>query len=267
LTKLQTNGDEKRDEVNGRGVSNITRRDRGWSVAVRAEIQAEDPRNASVPNLDSVVRSVLAIRPGGVMSLAEDAGLWERFRTGDAEALATIYRAHANDVVRAARAVLRDCAVPTAPYDQLASDLADVVQEAFAKAFAPEARRRFDDQRAFRPYLLQIARNAAVDHWRARRRHVLVDGDRLAEHLVRDEEVSAHDEEWAGADVVAVVERFIGTMSAEERRGYEALYVRGLSQREAAVELGVGRQVVRTIEGRLRTGLERALARSGHVEK
>jgi RNA polymerase sigma-70 factor, ECF subfamily len=198
------------------------------------------------------------------MSWATDAGLWERFRAGQGDALATVYRAHADEVVRTARAVLKDCALPTAPYDQLASDLADVVQEAFAKAFAPEARRRFDDQRAFRPYLLQIARNAAVDHWRARRRHVLVDGDRLAEHLVRDEEVSAHDEEWAGADVVAVVERFIGT---EERRGYEALYVRGLSQREAAVELGVGRQVVRTIEGRLRTGLERALARSGHVEK
>lgn len=201
------------------------------------------------------------------MSSAEDAGLWDRFRAGDAEALATIYRAHVDEVVRAVRAVLRDCAAPTAPYDQLAGDLADVVQEAFTKAFTPEARHRFDHQRAFRPYLLQIARNAAVDHWRARRRHVLVDGDRLAEHLIHDQEVSARDDDWAGADIVAVVERFVGSMSPQERRGYEALYVRGLSQREAAVELGVGRQVVRTIEGRLRAGLERALARSGHVEK
>jgi RNA polymerase sigma factor (sigma-70 family) len=202
------------------------------------------------------------------MSLAKDGGLSERFRAGEAGALASVYRAHVNEVVRTARAVLRACAASAGPYDQLDNDLADVVQEVFAKAFAPEARQRFDDQRELRPYLLQIARHVAVDHWRARRRHVLVDDDRLAEHLmIRSEEITREDDQWGGADVVAVVERFIGAMSAEERRGYEALYVRGLSQREAAAELGVGRQVVRTVEGRLRTGLERALTRAGHVEK
>jgi RNA polymerase sigma factor (sigma-70 family) len=135
------------------------------------------------------------------------------------------------------------------------------------KAFAPEARHRFDDQRDLRPYLLQIARNVAVDHWRALRRHILV-GDLLAEHLGPSNEASTREEdEWACADVRAVVECFISSMSAEERQGYEALYVRGLSQRAAAAELGVGRQVLRTIEGRLRSRLEQALTRAGHVEK
>ena len=95
-----------------------------------------------------------------------------------------------------------------------------------------------------------------------------MDDDLLAQNLGPSDETSTREaDEWVGADVVGIVERFIGSMSAQERQGYEALYVRGLSQREAAAELGVGRQVVRTIEGRLRTGLERALARTGHVER
>ena len=194
--------------------------------------------------------------------------LWDRFRAGDAEALSAVYRAHVDEVLRTARAVLRAHGARVAAYDQLASDLPDVVQEVFARAFAPRARCRFDDQRELRPYLLQIARNTAVDHWRAQRRHVLVDQNRLPERLIHlDGSGPRADEGWAGAEVIAVVERFIRSMSADERRWYEALYVRGLSQRQVSVELGVGRQVVRTMDSRLRARLKRALARAGHIEK
>jgi RNA polymerase sigma factor (sigma-70 family) len=201
------------------------------------------------------------------MAFAQDRSLLARFRAGEPDALAAVYRANVDDVVRTARAVLRTCAGATERNDEVASDLADVVQEVFAKAFAPDARRRFDEQRAIGPYLLQIARNAAIDHWRARRRHVLVDGDQLAERLAGDAEASARaDESWASPDVAAAVERFIGSLAEEERRVHDALYVRGLSQREAAADLGVGRQVIRTVEAKLRAGLQRELARAGCLE-
>jgi RNA polymerase sigma factor (sigma-70 family) len=201
------------------------------------------------------------------MSFAKDRSLLLRFRAGEADALAAVYRAHVDDVVRTARAVLRACVAGAARQEEVASDLADVVQEVFAKAFAPEARQRFDDQRELGPYLLQIARNAAIDHWRARKRHVLVDRDQLAEQLARDAEVSTRpDESWAGAEVVAAVEHFIASLTGEERRVHDALYVRGLSQREAATDLGVGRQVIRTVEAKLRAGLQRELARAGCLE-
>ena len=74
----------------------------------------------------------------------------------------------------------------------------------------------------------------------------------LAERLGPGDEASTPEEDgWAGADIVAVIERFIGSMSAEERRGYEAMYVRGLSQREAAADLVIDCQVFRTMEARL----------------
>jgi DNA-directed RNA polymerase specialized sigma24 family protein len=48
-------------------------------------------------------------------------------------------------------------------------------------------------------------------------------------------------------------------LSPELKKVHEAMYVQGLSQREAAAALGLGRQVVRTLESRLREGLRAAL--------
>jgi RNA polymerase sigma factor (sigma-70 family) len=199
---------------------------------------------------------------------AKDGGLWDRFRGGDVEALSTVYRAHVDEVARTARAVLRDCAARTARYDQLASDLPDVVQEVFAKAFAPKIRCRLDGRREIRPYLLQMARNAAIDHWRAQSRLALVDHDRVVDRLIGTDEASySGDDNRGGADVLAVADSFIRSLRADERRWYEAVYVRGLSQRDAAAEMGVGRQVVRTIENRVRAGIKQALAHAGLFEE
>src|SRR5947207_9223725 len=99
--------------------------------------------------------------------------LLRRFREGDEEALRSVYWQCVDFVTRTAAAVLRGCAAgtPRGP-DELAGELADVVQDVFVKAFAPEARRRFDASRPYKPYLAQIARNTAVDHWREMRRYV-----------------------------------------------------------------------------------------------
>jgi RNA polymerase sigma-70 factor, ECF subfamily len=169
-------------------------------------------------------------------------------------------------VSRVARAVLRACAARSADgFEAAAAELADVVQETFAKAFSPEARRSYDDSRPFRPYLLQIARNAAIDHWRLRRRNVPVDVEQLAERILQASEPAQEAEAWAEAKTVAVVERYLSSLEDDARRVHDALYVRGLSQREAAAELGMGRQVVRTLEKKLRAGLRRELARAGHL--
>jgi RNA polymerase sigma-70 factor (ECF subfamily) len=136
--------------------------------------------------------------------------------------------------------------------------LADVVQEVFVKAFAPEARRRFDASRPYEPYLAQIARNVAIDHWRQWRRHVPLEQviDQLS---LEADPPDARD--WTDAETIAVVERYIASLDDESRRVHEALYVKGLSQREAAEALGLGRQVIRTREAKLRSGLRRALSR------
>jgi RNA polymerase sigma-70 factor, ECF subfamily len=189
--------------------------------------------------------------------------LVERFRLGDEDALRIVYLQCVDGVTRVAQAVLRACAAgtPRGP-DELAAALADVVQDVFVKAFSPEARRRFDTSRPYEPYLAQIARNAAVDYWRQMRRYVPADLEQLIERLSLEAEVTGTANTWADAETIAVVDRYVASLDDESRRVHEALYVRGLSQREAAANLGIGRQVVRTTEAKLRRELRRELARA-----
>jgi len=195
--------------------------------------------------------------------------LLERFRAGDEEALATVYWACVGRVTRIVRAILRVCESggaggPT----EVEARMADVVQEVFVKAFAPEARRSFDATRPYEPYLAQIARNVAIDSWRETRRYVLTDLEQLIDRLSLEAGAEA---DGAGADArpdaetVALVNRYLSELDDNSRRVYDALYVRGLSQRDAARTLGVGRQVVRTQEAKLHSGLRRELARASRL--
>jgi RNA polymerase sigma factor (sigma-70 family) len=145
-----------------------------------------------------------------------------------------------------------------------AAELGDVVQEVFARAFSPACRSRYDGQRPYGPYLVQIARNAVADHWRSVRREVVLDVEPLLDALSL-EAGPAVPERWADQETVATVERYLASLPPELRRVHDALYVRGLSQREAAAVLGLGRQAIRGIEAMLRAGLRRELQRSGQM--
>lgn len=190
--------------------------------------------------------------------------LLERFRRGDEAALRTIYSQCVDEVTRIADAVLRACAAGSMRgAGEIAAALADVVQEVFVKAFAPEARRRFDATKSYHPYLAQIARHAAVDHWRQMRRYVPADVGQLIDRLSLDTDGERlRADAWADSDTVAVVDRYLASLDDESRRVHDALYVKGLSQREAAALLGMGRQVIRTKEAKLRRGLRRELSRA-----
>ena len=189
--------------------------------------------------------------------------LVELFRAGDEGALTTVYRACVDHVTRIAELVLRACTSGSARAgSEISGALADVVQEVFVKAFAPEARRRFDPSRPYEPYLAQITRNVAVDHWRQMRRYVPADLDQLIERLSLEAETDrAAANAWADSDTIGVVEDYLASLDEESRLIHDALYVKGLSQRDAAALLGVGRQVVRTKEAKLRRGLRRVLSR------
>jgi RNA polymerase sigma factor (sigma-70 family) len=193
--------------------------------------------------------------------------LLERFRAGDEEALEAVYWACVDHVTRIAEAVLRACASGGARGPgEMASVLADVVQEVFVKAFAPDARRRFDASRPYEPYLGQIARNVAIDHWRQMRRYVPSDVEPLIDQLSLEADAdNERDGDWADYETVAVVNRYLASLDEESRRVHDALYVKGMSQREAAEMLGLGRQVIRTTEAKLRRGLRRELLRVARI--
>lgn len=84
-----------------------------------------------------------------------EAELIDRARGGDAEAFGTLVETHAGFVRRLTRAVLHD-----------PDDADDAAQDAFFAAW--RSRDRFDPGRPFKPWLGQIAINAARDLYRRR---------------------------------------------------------------------------------------------------
>jgi DNA-directed RNA polymerase specialized sigma24 family protein len=123
------------------------------------------------------------------------------FRRGEREVLSLVYEHYVNEV---ATMVLRGFSsgeppvrVPGVP---AAEGQADLVQEAFLKAFAPDARLAYDGLSPFRPWLLRIARNLMID--RGRRSGRLVVSSEVAHAAVEGAEPlpAAPEEERAGRE-------------------------------------------------------------------
>ena len=193
------------------------------------------------------------------------AGLLARFRSGDAEVLDGVYRRYVDVVTRVVGAALRRYGGGAITWRDAAADLPDLVQEVFARAFDPRTRKRFDGVRDYGPFLSQIARNVTVDYLRRRRRQEDIPGDvdQLFEAIAAGAAPRDLGEEIAERETMRVVADYMANLPPELRHAHEMLYVRGLSEREAAAALGVGRQVVRTLGARLREGLRRALEAEG----
>ena len=126
------------------------------------------------------------------------------------------------------------------------------------RAFAPDTRLSYDGLRPFVPFLFTIARNTLVDWWRRRGREVpmALTLDDTPEEMTADVAPGNFDD----ARTMAVVERFVRRLHDDLRAVHEARFDRGLSQRDAAEALGMGRQTLRTLERRLTDQLREALA-------
>jgi RNA polymerase sigma-70 factor (ECF subfamily) len=189
--------------------------------------------------------------------------LLQRFREGERGALEVVYGAYVDKVTNIARFGFRSAqsglAVPGLA--QRPDEVADLVQEVFLKAFAPKARRSFDGDRTYGPYLYAIARNVAIDWARRRGRELPTPWSDLAESAADLEPEEAGDAPWADEATMALVVRYLASLDDELKSVHSARYEEGLSQREAAERLKIGRQVLRTREARLREGLRRELAK------
>src|SRR5581483_6631095 len=99
------------------------------------------------------VTGLRVIAGRGESAARQDAELVGRVRGGDVDAFSELYRLHAGAVLTAIRDNVRD-----------PDGAADVVQETFTRALARLHTLREPDR--FRPWLLSIARHAAVDQRR-----------------------------------------------------------------------------------------------------
>lgn len=177
--------------------------------------------------------------------------LISKAKSGDVRAYEELVRTHQQIALRVAYVVSGDAGVAE-----------DVTQEAFVRAYRALA--RFREDGAFRPWLLRIVRNEALNQRRHRGRQerlsLRLAGDPVSGGAAPSPEtavVSGLESEMLLASVERLPERF--------REVVELRYLLGLSERETATAIGVPVGTVKSRTSRALRQLERSL--SGFVEE
>lgn len=190
--------------------------------------------------------------------LQSDRALLDGFREGDPESLARVYRETVDDVARLVHcgaALTGGRRVPGAGSPELEREL---VQETYLRAFDPRARLAYDGLRPYRPYLLTIARNLLIDHWRKAGRELPDEG--LDQVPV---EPAAAEEDLDFAARLEATREYLRQLAPDTRAFVEARFEQGLSQREVVEKLGMTRWRARALEKKVQAGLVRHLKRAG----
>jgi RNA polymerase sigma-70 factor (ECF subfamily) len=137
--------------------------------------------------------------------------------------------------------------------------LEDVVQNVFVSLH--RARHTYRPERPFGPWLHAVARNAVIDHARARARRtgreVPLSSDGVPEPVAPPSEPSAH------LDLSPELARALEALPASQREAVELLQLRGLSVAEAADRVGVSRSALKVRAHRGYRALRARLAGGG----
>lgn len=195
------------------------------------------------------------------------------FKAGERAALTTVYRKHVEDIALLLRRGFGfEHGGQRHRFVGYGSgfELQDMVHETFRRAFEPRARAAYDGIRPYGAYVSTIARNLVLRSFRARERLFPL-AEREGAPVVSatlgaaigpscDPERELHD-----AQVRELVARFLAGLEPQQRRLVELRFVEGLSQRDAATALGIGRQRIRTREQRLRAELLGFLREQGEA--
>ncbi len=193
------------------------------------------------------------------------------FRAGRAEALTWVYREHAPELARRLRTGFTfESGGHAHRFGGYAGafELQDTLQETFRLAFEAGARARYDGLRPYAPYLFAIARNVVLRGFRAREVLFPTTGElALAAEASQASSPSATPElDLQRAQTRRLVEMFLATLSAEDRRLLTLRFAEGVPQREAADALGIGRQRLRGREDALRARLVEHLRAHGALQ-
>jgi RNA polymerase sigma-70 factor (ECF subfamily) len=173
-----------------------------------------------------------------------DAELVSRARAGSHEAFVSLYQRH----VRAVRLALSDNV-----HDR--ERQRDLAQETFTRALAKLADLREPSQ--FRPWLLQIARHAAIDDLRVRTRELT---EPLDEQQVPDPACADSPELVAEVhDLARAIEAGIATLSGRDAAAVSMAVHLGLGPAELAAALDISYGNAKVVLHRARARLQTAL--------
>jgi RNA polymerase sigma-70 factor, ECF subfamily len=173
--------------------------------------------------------------------LEDDRALVAAFRRGDRAALTVVFRTYVDDVTRQVR-----------KSRLVEHEVEAMTQDIFMKAFADDARARWDGLRPFGAWLSTMTRNALIDRARKERRLDFRAPEDLPE-LVDDSPSAADDVD--AKELAAILSTFRGAMSPDEARVFSTRFEEGQSLSQTAKTLGISEIKVRTIDTRLRARL------------
>jgi RNA polymerase sigma-70 factor (ECF subfamily) len=205
-----------------------------------------DPRRPQPPAEDELI--VRSAGPTEGRDLEVEACLVRRAQAGDRQAFGQLYRGHLADVYHFVLFRVADAATAE-----------DVTQDVFVSAFQALAGLR--EPRHFRTWLMRIAHNRVLNHWRARSHRPeaepLPDGDRQPPAL------RAEDPALAVADAVTVAEvlRAAHRLTPLQREVIAMRFVAGLSVAETAELLGRTANAIHNLQHHALAALRRELSR------
>jgi RNA polymerase sigma factor (sigma-70 family) len=174
------------------------------------------------------------------------------FRIGKREALVEVYRTHAEDVYQYLYARVRS-----------SSDARDLTQEVFITAFQETTRRGYAGPSSLRGFLLGIARNALLHHFRAKRvrdaafDEIKVDADAKEETM---------DSQLADREVESILARFMADLDERDRAFFRSHMIERPARRITAQAFEMSQDQVRYLERKLRDKALRFLKKTGYLD-
>jgi len=170
----------------------------------------------------------------------DESQLVERARRGDTGAYDALVQAHQEAAFRAAYLITHD-----------AAEAQDAAQEAFIRAY--DALGRFDARRPFRPWLLRIVTNLAINHVRASQRRQTM-AERYGVQSIERQEMPAVEAHVLSRERSRRVWSAIGRLKPEDQRLLVLRYFLDLSEAELA-------QAFDAAAGTIKSRLHRALGK------
>jgi RNA polymerase sigma factor (sigma-70 family) len=205
----------------------------------------------------------------------QDSALLAAYRAGETWAFEAIYRRYVESV----RCFLRG-GFSFASQGRMCRfrgagagvDLDGIVQEVFARVFAPATRANYDGERPFKNYAFSIAKNLVLRELGRRERVSALDHTEAAEAAPSSHRVASgllpeqHSPEklTADAQLSAITGQFVASLTGVERDLFEQRFVVGATQEAAAETMGVTRARVKSVEADLRTRFMAVLHEGGY---
>lgn len=175
------------------------------------------------------------------MSLS-DAELLSQYKNGNEDAFATLLNRHQSRVYTTIYLIVKD--------QYLAEDL---VQEVFIKAIRTIKSGKYNEEGKFLPWILRIAHNMAIDHFRKEKRYptiVTEDGSNIFNTLDFSEE--SFEDTQIKQDTYDLLKRYIKELPDSQREVLVMRHYMQMSFQEIADATGVS---INTALGRMRYAL------------